>query len=76
MRVRYQLAGDECYTAECDLTEKAARKRYEDCKKNGICIWAELVSEEDGNYMEIIESFENRDALRIFEIMNELKAAI
>lgn len=76
MRVRYQLAGEEAYTAECDLTEKAARKRYEECKKNPFCLWAELVGEEDDNYMDVIESFENKNALPLFVFMNELNMAL
>lgn len=76
MRVRYHLAGDEFYKAECDLTEKGARERYEECKKNCFCLWAELVGEEDDNYIVVIESYENKNALRIYEFMNELKSTL
>jgi hypothetical protein len=52
--------------AECDLTPKQARKRFEDLKTNAKCGWCELVAEEDeeGGYMEVIESHEKVNLAR------------
>lgn len=59
MRVRYQMAGQNTWSAECDLSEKKARKRFEELKTNALCEWAELVGEEDDNYMDVIEDFDH-----------------
>ena len=55
MRVRYQMAGEGSYRAECDLSDAKARKLYDIVKRNGECMWAELVGEEEENYMDILE---------------------
>ena len=64
MRVRFEMYKNgfgSGAVAECDLTEKKARERFEELKKNGKCGWAELVAEEDaeGGYMNIVDSFDN-----------------
>ena len=67
MRVRYQMAGAASYTAECDLTEKQARKRFDELKADALCEWVELVGEDDENYMDIIDSFEHIKLARIMK---------
>lgn len=70
MRVRYQMAGDGSYRAECDLSEDKARKLYETVKRNGECMWAELVGEEEENYMDILEQYDNTEqAMRLHAIL-------
>ena len=56
MRVRYQMVG-KAEVAECDLSDKKARKLYSELERNGVCEWAELVGEDDDNYMDIIDKF-------------------
>lgn len=58
MRVRFQFVGHAAQ-AECDLTEKKARRRFEELKEAGLCEWAELVGEDEDNYMEILDSFDH-----------------
>lgn len=61
MRVRYEMYKNGFglgYQAKCDLTEKQAKKLFNELKENAVCGWAELVSEEENNYMEVIEEFE------------------
>lgn len=53
MRVRFQIAGRIRYEAKCDLTERQARKLFNELKEDGLCEWAELVGEDDDDYMEI-----------------------
>lgn len=67
MRVRYEMAGDSSCTAECDLTEKQARKRFEELKKNALCKWAELVGEDDDDYMEVLEDFDHTKLANIMK---------
>ena len=67
MRVRYEMFKGgmaQGSQAECDLTPKQARKRFDELKNNLKCGWVELVAEEDeeGGYMEIIDSHDNRFA--------------
>ena len=59
MRVRYELANSPIVQAECDLSEKEAKKLYNKLKENTLCKWAELVGEDDNNYMEVLESFDH-----------------
>jgi hypothetical protein len=66
MRVRYQLAGKAVET-KCDMSEKKARTFYENLKSNALCEWAELVGEEDDNYMEILEDYENIKLARMIK---------
>ena len=73
MRVRYQYAGQTGWSAECDLSEKKARKRFEELKRDGFCKWVELVGEDDDNYMEILDSYDKtRTALMIASIMGRI----
>lgn len=70
MRVRFEMykngqpAGA---VAECDLTPKKARERFEKLKTNAKCGWVELVAEEDdeGGYMEVIDQYDNTRLARI-----------
>lgn len=75
MRVRYQYAGGSSYIAECDLTEKKARKRFKELKQNAICEWVELVAEDEweGEYMEVIACDDKTETARkIYVIMKEM----
>ena len=74
MRVRYEMYKDGHGTgsvAECDLTPKKARKRFEELKTAGKCGWCELVAEDDdeGGYMEIIEDHEK---IRFAQIISSI----
>ena len=79
MRVRYEMykrgLGAGCI-AECDLTQKKAHKRYEELKSNAKCGWVELVAEDDdeGGYMNIIESYEQIRLAKIVSTLVENKA--
>ncbi len=66
MRVRYcdyDKDGNGPYiNCECDLTKRKARNLFNKLKENRLCVWAELViedEEEGGEYLEIIDSFDN-----------------
>lgn len=65
MRVRYQMYGQST-CAECDMTDKAARKLFDELSHKGLCEWAELVGEDDDNYMEVIDSFDHIKLARMF----------
>lgn len=67
MRVRYQLCGQTWYSTECDLTEKKAKRRFEELKETGLCEWAELVGEDEDNYMEILDSFDHIKLARMIK---------
>lgn len=62
MRVRFEMydhgqgTGVQC---ECDLTKRQAKRKFKELSKNGRCAWAELVGEDEDNYMEIIDSFDH-----------------
>ena len=72
MRVRYQMAGQSS-CARCDMSEKAARKFFEELAHNGRCEWAELVGEDDDDYMEVLGSFDHIKLARVLaEIMGVL----
>lgn len=72
MRVRYQLAGSG-EVAVCDLSDKAAIKLYADMKRNGECMWGELVGEDDDNYMEVLDSFERiKEAQKLHQMLRSL----
>lgn len=74
MRVRFEMykngqpAGA---VAECDLAPKKARERFEELKTNAKCGWVELVAEEEeeGGYMEIIDSHDNVRLARIISTL-------
>lgn len=61
MRVRYKMAGDNRYQTKCDLTKVKAEKVYKDLYQNALCQWAELVGEDDYDYMEVIKSFDHSE---------------
>ncbi len=82
MRVRYRMAnggyhkdGLPIYEAECDMSDKKAHAFFDGLKSERYCEWAELVSEDEGSYMDVIDSFANdnaRDLYRIDEQMKEI----
>lgn len=72
MRVRYQMVG-ESVGVRCDMEDWRARKFYKELFSNGRCEWAELVGEDDENYMDILESFDHIDLARA---MAEIMAVI
>lgn len=57
MRVRYKLPNEDKFRVECDLSNTEAKRRFEYLKSRPIVIWGELVSEYDGSYMDVIDSF-------------------
>ncbi len=64
MRVRFEMfkrGTAQGWQAECDLTKKQAQKRFDELKNNLKCGWAELVAEDEdeGGYMEVMDSFDN-----------------
>ncbi len=63
MRVRYQMVGSDV-VAKCDMEDRKARRLYKDLFSNGLCEWAELVGEDDDNYMDVLESFDHIDLAR------------
>lgn len=65
MRVRYQMVGRDIQ-AKCDMEEWMARKFYKNMFSNGLCKWAELVGEEDNNYMDVLESFDHTNIANAF----------
>lgn len=70
MRVKYQFVG-QSYQVHCDLSEKKARKLFEQLKQNGLCEWVELIGEEEDNYMEIIDQYDKTFIARsIAKFMN------
>jgi len=64
LRVRYQMVGMGP-VARCDLQEWQARKLYKDLFCKGLCEWAELVGEEEEDYMDVLESFDHTDMARM-----------
>ncbi|MCQ2270995.1 MAG: hypothetical protein MJZ52_07205 [Bacteroidales bacterium] len=64
MRIRYEMFENGHGTGdcvECDLSDKQAKRKFKDLSKNARCGWAELVGEDDDNYMEIIDEFDHID---------------
>ena len=73
MRVRYQMAG-EAEVVLCDLSNREAKKKYLELQCNGECEWAELVGEDEDDYMEILESFDHiESAKRMHKILQEMR---
>ena len=67
------MVGQE-YQARCDMDERKARKLYKNLFSNGMCEWAELVGEDDDNYMEVLDSFDHiRLARSLAQIMGEIR---
>ena len=74
MRVRYEMAEEGSYTAECDLSNANARKLYEGVKRNGECMWGELVGEDEENYMDVLEQFDRtEEAIRVHKILEAFR---
>lgn len=69
MRIRYQMVGNNWYTAECDLSDRKAKNRFKELKEHGLCEWVELVGEDDDNYMEILESYDKTKTARMIAMI-------
>lgn len=74
MRVRFQMVGDQDYQVKFYELKKPAKKFYDGLKENVRCEWAELVGDDEDDYMEVLESFEqiefaNRMAKIVAEVM-------
>lgn len=79
MRIRYELYRNGQGTGnivECDLTKRQAKKKFKELKNDVRCGWAELVGEEDDNYMDILDSFDHvstaRELTRLADAFAEL----
>lgn len=70
-RVRYKMYGEDV-RAECDLTDKQARKLYDTLKIEGACLWAELIGEDDHNYMDVLEAFDHPQNAKVCEAFESL----
>lgn len=76
MRVRYEMAYDTgfpTWKAECDLSEKQAKSLFNKLRNDQYCMWAELVSEDEGTYMDVIKSFDHKDARELYSTNQMLK---
>ena len=70
MRVRYQMVNQSGWSAECDLSERQAKKRFAELKEHGLCEWVELVGEDEDNYMDVLDSYDKtKEARMIAEIL-------
>ena len=73
MRVRYQMVGGQTQV-RCDLEDKQAKKLFGRLFSDGLCEWAELVGEDDDNYMDVLESFDHIDLARsMAKIVGEIR---
>ena len=76
MRVRYEMAystGFPTWQAECDLSNKKARSMFENLRNDKYCVWAELVSEDEDTFMDVLEGFDHADARKTYETDQMLK---
>lgn len=67
MRIRYELYRNGQGTGDivkCDLTDRYAKKLFKELKNDVRCGYAELVGEEEENYMEILDSFDHVSTAR------------
>jgi len=72
MRVRYQMYGSDVQ-ARCDMTPVLAKRFFKDLRHDGLCKWAELVGEDDDDYMEVLDSFDKTKlAVSMGDLMKEL----
>ena len=72
MRVRFQMAGTDDYQVKFYDLKKSAHKFYEKLKEDSLCEWAELVGDDEDDYMEVIESFEQIEHARsVKKILDE-----
>lgn len=74
MRVRYEMFKGglpQGVQVECDLTPSKANKKFLELKSNLKCGWCELVAEDEdeGGYMEIINSYDNTKRANIITRM-------
>ena len=79
MRVRYEMAdytGFPTWQAECDLTKKQAKSLYDKLNGNPICVWAELVSEDDDTYMDVLDDFYHDDARALYKANQEINKVL
>lgn len=74
VRLRYSMVDIPQYQAECDLSEKEARSRFKALKNDKHCAWAELVSEDDETYMDVIDGFDNENAHELYKEEQKVKA--
>ena len=58
MRVRYQMVG-QSPVARCDMEPRRARKFFGELSHKGLCEWAELVGEDDEDYMVVLDDFDH-----------------
>ena len=67
MRVRYKIINQPT-TAVCDMTEKQAVRLFESLKDEPLCMWAEMVAEDEdeGEYMDVLESFDHDKRAKMF----------
>lgn len=76
MRVRFEMAsstGFPTWQAECDMTDKKAHKLFDKLSNDRFCMWAELVSEDDETYMDVLDSFDHPYAREAYRIDQEMK---
>ena len=67
------MAGSLSWQTVCDLTDKEAKDLYDKLHKNALCKWAELVGEDDDNYMQVLKSFDQtRLANTTYELFGNL----
>lgn len=79
MRIRWQTATQrEGWSAECDLAPAKARKRFKELGADGLVGWAELVAEDEdeGGYMEVIDSFDHSKQAALNLELKQIAAAI
>ena len=70
------MAFDDYYTAKCDMSDKSAKKLFNSLRNNLTCEWAELVGEDDDNYMDILDAFDHFEQARKNQVfINALKEA-
>ena len=48
------------------MTSKAARKFFDELSHKGLCEWAELVGEDDDDYMDVLDAFDHIKIARMF----------
>lgn len=72
MRVRYQYIDQDVH-AECDLSDRQAKKRFLQLKADGLCEWVELVGEDEENYMDILDAHDKtKEAILMAKVLKEL----
>lgn len=64
MRVRFQMAGLSGYQVKFFDAKANARRFYKKLNGEALCEWAELVGDDEDDYMEVIDSFERIEFAR------------